>query len=261
MILIKPTEVIDYAFLPRENIKPCSIKELKIDIAQQQYILPRFGDEMFESMLEGELTDFVDGYIKPALAFFVRASIIDDLSIQVRDDGAVVFDYNLLSSSTSNKEQQTSDNSTVEREGEEGSNGSQTENSNSEKTMVYDTTTGEMTYQEIEIANFPVDRHDRLFEGVNSETLEVEKTKTSTDAKQINSTVESSQSGSQTNLQNDSSELSRLRAATNVERRILSSRALSDANILIAKAVRYVQKNIDIFPTYQKQSLSSRMFF
>lgn len=261
MNLIQPNEVIEYAFLPRESIKHQSIKELKIDIVQQQYILPRFGDEMFDSMIEGEYAEFVYDYIKPALAFYVRASIIDELSILTGEDGAVVFDYNLLTSASSSSESQSADTTSTE-EGE-NTEFSETENISAESSSErdYNSTDGQMSYVQQEVVNMPIDRVDNVIEGIEDQRVNETQATTTGSTKEVNSTIEKVQNETQSSSSSDKTDVNRLRAATSVERRILINRAMSDANILIAKAVRYVEKNEALFPDYKRQNLGARMFF
>ena len=51
-----------------EQITPGIIKETKIEAAQERYIRPAFG-EMYNAMTEGRYPEFVNTYLKPALAY------------------------------------------------------------------------------------------------------------------------------------------------------------------------------------------------
>lgn len=92
MLLITPSEVVEYAFIPREKISPLSIRPLKIEIASDHFVRPRFGDKLYEKFILGEHQPFVDEFLKPAIAHFVRYAIIDELSIQMSDTGAILFE-------------------------------------------------------------------------------------------------------------------------------------------------------------------------
>lgn len=92
MLLITPVEVVEHAFMPRENISPQVIRPAKIDIAADHFVRPRFGDELYDKFIEGEYSPFVEEFIKPALAHYVRYGVVDELSIQMSDSGAVLFE-------------------------------------------------------------------------------------------------------------------------------------------------------------------------
>lgn len=261
MILIKPAEVIDYAFLPRETINPLSIKQLKIDITQQRYLLPRFGDDMFESMIDGDYFDFVKEYVKPALAFYVRASIIDELSVLMSEQGAVVFDYNLVNQVSQSSQSQANDVITIDEEVKTSFSETENKKTNTDSEKDYNSTHGEMTYVEQEVNNLPIDRVDNVIEGIEDQRVNETQDTTSGGTKESGSNTDKNSISNQSSSSENNSEVNRLRAATSVERRVLVNRAMSDANVLIEKAIRYVEKNLDMFPNYQKQSLSSRVFF
>lgn len=78
--------------MPRENISPQVIRPAKIDIAADHFVRPRFGDELYDKFIEGEYSPFVEEFIKPALAHYVRYGVVDELSIQMSDSGAVLFE-------------------------------------------------------------------------------------------------------------------------------------------------------------------------
>lgn len=90
--MITPSEVVEYAFTPREQISPQVILPMKIDIACEHFIRPKFGDELYDKFKEGQYAPFVEEYLKPAIAYYVRYALIDELSIQMSDKGAVLFE-------------------------------------------------------------------------------------------------------------------------------------------------------------------------
>lgn len=92
MILITPSEVLDYAFSAREQITPQAVKVSKIITCCEQYVRPRFGDNLYDKFTEGDYNPFVESYLKPAIAHYVRYAIVDELSIQLSDGGAIRFD-------------------------------------------------------------------------------------------------------------------------------------------------------------------------
>ncbi|HJB84709.1 MAG TPA: hypothetical protein IAA13_04280 [Candidatus Alistipes merdigallinarum] len=76
--LITPAEVLELAFpsnqyLPEEMILPA-----KIDAAQYRFLKPAFGD-FYACLAEEQYESFVDQFVKPALAYYVRYLVIDDL--------------------------------------------------------------------------------------------------------------------------------------------------------------------------------------
>ena len=129
MLLITPEEVLAYAFSPREKIAPVSIRRAKIDVAQEHFIHPIVGDFMFGSMTDGKFRPFVNEYIKPALAHYVRYGVIPELSIRMGDDGAVVLQGEELRSDLSKT---TADQSSVSREQSSGEEQTQSKTSEAE---------------------------------------------------------------------------------------------------------------------------------
>lgn len=375
MLLITPAEVVELAFTPREIISHSSVRHLKIDVAQEHFIRPRFGDALFEKFKEGEHSAFVDGFIKPALAHFVRYGLVDELSIQMSDTGAVIFHREVTqaerssNSSTNLTEQLTAqmrDNSTVQSR---TTTNSQTEKQSELQSKVDDqknltditelqrdvTATASSTTQNKDLIKndqlTQTQRNDTTsLERSISETTTSEQTTVGTDATlpqsnvinknltqvlQANdSTDEANESitvsnvqqtvtdngdisktstltGSDTNkmtqtqdqtqthsaviTKNDSAkdqttqdgtklvedssngtedkdtkrtsqraledqaeqntERMSYRPSSDLQRRLIRSRALADANILMAKAVRYVERNIELFPEYEPRSV------
>ena len=77
--LITPAEVLELAFpsnqyLPEEMILPA-----KIDTAQYRFLKPAFGN-LYPCLAEERYETFLGQFVKPALAYYVRYLIIDDLS-------------------------------------------------------------------------------------------------------------------------------------------------------------------------------------
>lgn len=119
MNLINPKEVISHAFSARDSVSESSIRPARITVAQERHIRPAFGDRMFEQMLAGEHTAYVNTYLKPALAHFIRHELIGELALQVGDQG-----LHLHSSEDSDQQHQVNKNDTVNKEEqlEEGTN-------------------------------------------------------------------------------------------------------------------------------------------
>lgn len=107
MLLITPFQVVEQAFSPMDHISPSAIRISKIDIAQERFLRPVVGDDLFGRFEEGDYPDFVNQYIQPSLAHFIRYSIIEELSVQISDNGAVIFQSETLDSKTENNQQDT----------------------------------------------------------------------------------------------------------------------------------------------------------
>lgn len=284
MLLITPNEVVNYAFTPREEISPQVIKAAKIDVVSNHFVRPRFGDTLFERFEAGEYTQFVDSFLKPVLAHYVRYAIIDELSIHMSDNGAVIFENEGLQSKHSKQSSlQKVDDSTssvsdmmvsrvdddtmtnadksslreVTKESRETSTTDETDQTTVEK-LTKEATSTVMTITEE--SNTVDDQHlsSTLVSTVSdAETLAVEDQQSVHKIGSENRTTESlkelaekSDSKSQSDAET-TTERRKSRPATDFERRVVRAHALSDANILLAKAVRYVERNLDLFPEYE----------
>ncbi len=261
MLLITPAEVIAMAFLPREAISTSSIRPLKIDIAQQQFILPRFGEQMFEQFGEALYLEFVENYIKPALAHYIRAAVIDEISIQVGDNGAIVYDSQSATDKSSQSESQSTQSSKTTEEISSDGEKHQSESEELSTNRNHNSEQVGEAYTPIVASNCPIECDDIILTQTTQSTESSYSEFDELNSEISNSETQKNENGTtnQTVEQNESSV--KYRCATGVERKLLSSRAMSDANVLIAKAVRFVERNPDQFPLYEKNNLSSRFFF
>lgn len=100
MALITSSEVINLAFSSVEQITPGIVKETKIEAAQERYIRPAFGEEMYDAMTAGRYPEFVNDYLKPTLAYFVRHDLIPEVSTPVGNTGAMVPSANHANAAT-----------------------------------------------------------------------------------------------------------------------------------------------------------------
>ncbi len=95
--LITATEIITLAFT-NENVDPFAIKDTFIEISQEEHILPILDEDLYNEIVEqndaatltAENTTLLDDYIKPALAFYTKYEILDDLSVETTDKGLQV---------------------------------------------------------------------------------------------------------------------------------------------------------------------------
>ncbi len=259
MSLITQQEVIAAAFLEREEISPSSIRPLRIDIAEEKYIRPRFGDALFEEFAEGNHSNFVNEYIKPALAHYVRSGVIDELSMQVGDNGVITFgSSNNTEKSTLTHEsldRTTTNTSTDTVTQSEATVGKKTVAEDYGSLIVDDNNTGPspITPTHTESVSATDETGDRSSEENDTTTV----TTNSSNSVSNNEVLDEDASGSDESTQK--SQL--LRGADYLERRILVSRALNDAIVLVGRAVRYVEQRPHEFPSYEPKELSKRRFF
>lgn len=86
--LITPAEVLELAFpsnqyLPEEMILPA-----KIDAAQYRFLKPAFGS-LYVCLAEERYEMFLNQFVKPALAYYVRYLVIDDLCASTGTSGVL----------------------------------------------------------------------------------------------------------------------------------------------------------------------------
>lgn len=275
MLLITPQEIIDTAFVPTENLDASLVRPTKIDIAQEYFLRPKLGSATFESLVEGANPDFVDQYIKAPLAYFVRYGILEELSVNV-DRNGVALRLGGITTTTTTRNDNRNDKGNVT------TTATQTKSSEQSKT---DTTTGETT--EIDATNKVVsvttdsDQSNLTNTIVNpaseglTETIDLRRsvdTDEVVDAniqKNTNNTVETvnkqTDTINSTNTENydknsvDESrnqqmqDNSRYQPATAAQIHTLQVRAMADANVLMNKALRYMERNADQFPLYAPQ--------
>lgn len=76
--LITPAEVLELAFPSNQYIPEEMILPAKIETAQYRFLKPALGD-LYACLTEERFELFLDRFVKPALAYYVRYLIIDDL--------------------------------------------------------------------------------------------------------------------------------------------------------------------------------------
>lgn len=130
MQLISQDEVLGLAFSPDDSIAASHIRAARIEAAQLRYIRPAFGSGMYRQMILEQYRDFVNGYIKPALAHFVRYELIGELAVRASDHGIVrpsSSEVSSTSTATKNDRQDRKDTSREESIREESGTKSSTE--------------------------------------------------------------------------------------------------------------------------------------
>lgn len=283
MYLITPREVLEYAFSELEDVSSLALKPTKILIAQERFVRPVFGDRMYDALLEdSRYRSFVESYLKPALAHYVRHSIVDELAIRIGNKGVGL--YHLEDSSKNHEDIKTNN---ITKEGKVRESGSQdksglkesTDKRNSETenkiTVTSDSTesllrdvSGRQASNEIVTTSFDKDK-----ESVHSETIQDQKTgdKRSSDRREGNSQeVRTGSSTYSDTVSNDGTKTSEgfesthlkdsgttqttrsgLKSASDRQCRMLAQRALSDARVLMRRAVEYVEAHPERFPDYE----------
>jgi hypothetical protein len=86
-MLITAKEVIEISFTGEENIKENRIPDSVIESAQEKYLRPVLTG-LHDHLTKPAYTQFVNDYIKPPLAFFVRYLVLPSMSIQLSNMGA-----------------------------------------------------------------------------------------------------------------------------------------------------------------------------
>lgn len=245
--------------MPREKIALDSIRPVKIDIAQELFIRPMFGDTMFQRLLKGDHEQFVVDYLHPALAHFVRYAVVDELSVQVTDNGALVFLSTLselvadgvstdkTTNSSDTQTHQTTD-TLDDRTITKKLNDETTHDTNSDETHL----TNSSTINEIKTAAEITTKIQTL-----TDSNKLKQQLTRDDQTIAEGSVKKDSTDKQTSQQFKES----LRPASIIERRVIKQRALADANILLDKAVRYVERNSEQFSDYVPAQFSPNIFF
>ena len=265
MLIITPDEVLAYAFSPREKITPGSIRRAKIDVAQEHFIRPVVGQRMFECFTAGKFAPFVNEYIKPALAHYVRYGVIAEFLIRMGDDGAVLYQGGELDTGFSKETtgqdssvrgQAVSEEQTVSKTSESESSGGETasvtvDSDENRRTSVAKTSTDSSSDEETTVTT----------DGDESRTTTVSKTSS---GESSDRTV-SEKSGQTDVTDNKSSSLSvsersgrsnrEFRPATDAQRNLIMRRSLADADVLLAKAVRYMVRHADLFPGFDPREV------
>ena len=80
--LITNEQVISLAFGDGEYLSPQVILESDIALAEDRYIMPVVGAELYEALLDGSYTTLLDDFVAPALAMAVRTLIQPALNVR-----------------------------------------------------------------------------------------------------------------------------------------------------------------------------------
>lgn len=90
-ILITPAEVAVKAFGGEENISVELITETAILAAQKRYILPVLGKPLWAALERGEYSELLSDWVKPALALYVKYSVLPAVAAQTGALGVVRY--------------------------------------------------------------------------------------------------------------------------------------------------------------------------
>lgn len=208
--LISPQEVIDIAFPANPRIRPATISHSKIIVAQERFIRPALG-KIYQKLPQASFAAFVEEYIKPSLAFFVKFSVIDEIAIAISDDGVHLNAYeekgyetqqnlskNSESKSTKNNSGSQTKSSTVtgKNSGVETATADLEKNTNSSKTD-----NSEVTKEEAFISSGKTEKKtsDTLEQKGNTQTLTDRETRSvGTNSETLSATVTKNDSSTKT---------------------------------------------------------------
>lgn len=87
-LLITPARVAEEAFRAPDFITPGGVPGATILAAQQKFIRPVFG-ALYDRMLAGGYAGFVEEYIVPPLALYVKMLMLPSLAVQAGAAGVV----------------------------------------------------------------------------------------------------------------------------------------------------------------------------
>ena len=85
--LITPLQVLKLAFGNGEYLPPDAFGEADIAAAEQRYIVPVIGPELYEKLLAGTHAEFRDEYLAPPAALFTRLALQPRLDIRTGQCG------------------------------------------------------------------------------------------------------------------------------------------------------------------------------
>ncbi len=247
--------------MARETIEVSSIRSIKIDIAQEQFVRPRIGDKLFDYLLEPKYAEFVSQYLKPALAHYVRAAIIDELSIQITDSGAILYQSSSKDSTQDSRVDTSLQDIEESRTTQLASDSIDTTNTTVTETASQETDTDTLESVNESILSYPIgERTDTTVENTTATVT----TKDSVVGEKLDiDTLNSEKTLSQTDKSDTNSmrTTEKIVAASAAERKVIVMRAYSDAKVLMAKAIRFIERNLDEFPEYEPLNFSQRVFF
>ena len=90
---VSPSEVVALAFGSPNTLGESAIPPHSILAAQQSFLLPALGEELYEALMVEELDSrsgaFVEEYLKHPLALYVAARLLPTLAVRVGEVGVV----------------------------------------------------------------------------------------------------------------------------------------------------------------------------
>lgn len=85
--LITNEQVISLAFCDGEYLSPEVIRSSDIALAEDRYILPIVGEELYGELLDGSHQSLLDDFVAPALAMAVRTAIQPSINVRTGQTG------------------------------------------------------------------------------------------------------------------------------------------------------------------------------
>lgn len=89
-LLITAAEVLELAFDDSESLREDLVKDPVIRTAEARYLEPVLG-ALYAALHDPEYGDFVDRFIKPPLAFYIRSLVADNLTVSLGNLGAMQY--------------------------------------------------------------------------------------------------------------------------------------------------------------------------
>lgn len=101
-LLISPAEVVEIAFQESEGLRGDIIKDPVIRMAEIKYIKPVLGS-FYDNIREERYREFVNKFIKPPLAFYVRSLVVDNLTVSLGNLGAMQYSADKMKTAPENE--------------------------------------------------------------------------------------------------------------------------------------------------------------
>jgi hypothetical protein len=87
--LITSAQVAAEAFRAPDFIQPYAVAEATILAAQRRHIRPVLGEKLYAALCGGGHATFLEEYVRPPLALYVKLSMLPSLAVQVGGAGVV----------------------------------------------------------------------------------------------------------------------------------------------------------------------------
>ena len=89
-IVVTGGETVSAAFADGEYMPPSAISDADIAAAEERYLIPVTGRELYESLLDGKYAELRGEYVVPAVAYAVRTMLQPALDVRAGVFGTTV---------------------------------------------------------------------------------------------------------------------------------------------------------------------------